>query len=385
MSLAPGSGIRVLHILHNLRGGGAQRRVAELVAFARQHGEDWMIAYLSEPSSQLMPYLERNGIPVVGPLSGSFRSPRNVTKLLQLVNELKPDLLNAHTTWPGFWAAKLHGRFSGPIVYTEHSVSSSPGFVGRVKFWIHAKLTFHGVDWIVCVSEALARAVRRVAPAVAHKTSVVYNGLDTRSLQVTKSRREVRRELSVADDQPLICAVGHIVQIKRYEVPIRAMASVCRDFPTAVLLIAGEVRDKALFQRLQGLAVQMGVQDNVAFLGMRHDVPDLLSAADVFVMSSHLEGLPGALVEAAFIGCPVVASAVWGIPEIIEAEQSGILVPPGDPEAFASGIKRLLSDPDLARRLAQRAQEDVRRRFTMEAMYEGYRQLYERLCSTHSP
>jgi glycosyltransferase involved in cell wall biosynthesis len=367
-------GPRVLHVLHTLRSGGAQWRTAELVAHACRGGEEWGIVYLSEPST-LRGFLEEAGVQVMGPLSGSYRSWRNSRRLLEKALEFGADIVHAHTNWPGLWTASLRRHFRGPLVY---SVRGRPFVsVWEPRGWIN-RYVFARVDWVVFISQHLRTNILRVWPQLAEKSGVIYTGLGARRLRPQKTRDQVRKELGLDPKQPVICAVGNILKIKGHEVAIRAMPLVSREEPEAVLLIVGEPVDMALYRKLEALTARLGLQDKVVMLGYREDVADLLAAADVFVMPSYSEGLPGALIEAMFTGCPVVASAVGGIPEVVTTGTTGVLVPPGDAEALAAAIKRLLADRDLAQQLAQRAQEEIRGRFTLQATYLGHRELYGR-------
>jgi glycosyltransferase involved in cell wall biosynthesis len=374
--------IRVLHVLPSLEAGGAVWRISEMTAAACRDGQEWGIVYFTEPSATRS-FLEAAGVKVFGPFCRSPRSWRNTGHLLRSAREFGAEIIHAHSTWPGLWAARLRGRFLGPLVFGVRGLGVPYPGPWAARSWLY-RYIYARVDWVVCVAQWLQREILRLAPQVASKCSVIYNGIDQQRLRPQKTREQMRRELGVSEGQRLICAVGNIEKIKGHDVAIRALALLHRRFPEAVLVIAGRAIDPAFAQHLQALAAQLGLQDAVAMIGQRSDIADLLAATDVFIMPSHSEGLPGALLEALFMGRPVVASDVGGIPEIVEAEKTGLLVPAGDAEALAAGIERLLADPDFAEELGRRGQAAVRQRFTLEAMYTNHCQLYERLLDARA-
>jgi glycosyltransferase involved in cell wall biosynthesis len=143
-----------------------------------------------------------------------------------------------------------------------------------------------------------------------------------------------------------------------------------------VLLVVGNgTQEKALQQR----AVALGIEDSVRFMGFRRDIADLLACLDVFVLSSFSEGLSLTLLEAAAMGLPVVATRVGGNPEVVQHEQTGLLVPSDVPEAMASALARLLQDPSERFRLGNQGRESYREHFTLSAMLRQYTTLYRRL------
>jgi glycosyltransferase involved in cell wall biosynthesis len=130
---------------------------------------------------------------------------------------------------------------------------------------------------------------------------------------------------------------------------------------------------------LQQRANGLGIGDSVRFMGFRRDIADLLACLDVFVLSSFSEGLSLTLLEAAAMGLPVVATRVGGNPEVVQHEQTGLLVPSDVPEAMASALARLLQDPSERLRLGNQGRESYREHFTLSAMLRQYTTLYRRL------
>ena len=139
------------------------------------------------------------------------------------------------------------------------------------------------------------------------------------------------------------------------------------------------VGDGPLRPAVEKAIVKMGLERKVLFLGIRDDVPQLLAASDVFVLSSDYEGVPLTVLEAMAAGKPVVATAVGGVPELIEDGETGILVPPRNPEALAQGILRLAKDASLRQRMGKAARERAQERFDISRTAREYEALYLRL------
>ena len=142
-------------------------------------------------------------------------------------------------------------------------------------------------------------------------------------------------------------------------------------------LVAGEGEELAV---LQEEALNLGIQENVKFLGFREDVPSLLRAMDVFLLPSLSEGLPLSVLEALALQKPVVASDVGGIPEVVEDGITGYLVPPKNPQALADKILLLLRNPQLAAEFGKEGRKSVEQAFSLEHMIQEYQSLYEELC-----
>ena len=247
-------------------------------------------------------------------------------------------------------------------------------------------------------NERVARALRRrvalrwafrrshVAVAVSEVTRVDMEGrlhLPARSMAVVPNGvpiregdpRPVRAELGLGPGELLLLAVGNCYERKGHRVLLSALQRVASDGKQRPLrlAIAGRGREEP---RLAGLARDWGVADRVHLLGSRPDVPDLLAAADVFVMPSFWEGMPLALLEAMLAGKPCIASNVGGIPEVISSPELGLLVPAGDPGALAGAIARLYDEPALRERLGRAARDFALDHYTLPVMADAYERLY---------
>src|SRR5262249_54575150 len=222
-------------------------------------------------------------------------------------------------------------------------------------------LVARGTDGLICVAEALRREVATWTSPPSPKVVTIYSGIDFAAIAPRKSREAVRETLALGDAWPVIGAVGHLREAKAYEVLIEAAGILRQSYPRLRLLIVGEgERREFLESRIR----DAGLSASVTLLGERRDVADLLGTFDVYAMSSLWEGVGRAMTEAMYRALPVVATAVYGVPELVLNGETGLVVPTRDPVALAASIDRLLCDRALADRLGAAARRRVEERMS---------------------
>jgi glycosyltransferase involved in cell wall biosynthesis len=183
-----------------------------------------------------------------------------------------------------------------------------------------------------------------------------------------------RKELGLPPEGPIIGTVGRLVPIKGHTWLVRAVARVLVEFPQTCVVLVG---DGPLLGELKDLAAELGISPHVVFLGTRHDIPECLAVLDLFVLPSLNEGMGRALLEAMAVGCPVVATRVGGIPDIVADGTTGLLVPPRDDRALAEAILTLLWDPSRRAAYGEAARRHVDGRFDVETMVRNIERLYD--------
>jgi glycosyltransferase involved in cell wall biosynthesis len=205
---------------------------------------------------------------------------------------------------------------------------------------------------------------------------VVHNGVDLARLRRHRPRTEVRRELGLA---PEAVVVGLVARLDHWGKGHRdfftALATLPDGYPVEALIIGGGRREA----EMRRLAAELGLAGRVHFLGQRDDVPDLLSALDLFVLPSHSEGVSLALLEAMAAGLPVIVSRVGGLPEVVTDGENGLLIPPKDTEALTQALACLLADPALAQRLGANARRHVEENFSLERLGREINGIYTEL------
>lgn len=229
---------------------------------------------------------------------------------------------------------------------------------------------------IVANSDNIA-APLRADPRFGHKTMTVYNAVDLSRYEQTDDRRA---ELG-SDTRPVIGFVGQIVPRKGLDTLIRAMPEILRTHGDALLVVVGcaPPGEPDYERECRRLAAELGVERQVHFTGYRRDVPAWMRTFTIFALPTRSEPFGKVVIEAMAAGCPVVVSAVGGIPEIVREPGLGTLVPPDAPDRVAHEVRRYLVDRELARRVGENAAQYVRERFSMPAMIDRLEQLYESL------
>jgi len=205
----------------------------------------------------------------------------------------------------------------------------------------------------------------------------IYNGIDIESLEKRKvDRIQKREELGIANDCILIVTAGRLVPVKGQSYLITAFAQVITEIPNIRLVFLG---DGVLRGELSGQVKTLGLEKQVLFLGMRSDVPEIISCSDLFVLPSINEGFGVVLLEAMAMKCPIVATNVGGVPEVVLDGETGILVPPGDPVQLAGGIIRLLKDTSLALKMAECGYQRLKVCFDIRETVSKTEHLYKEL------
>jgi glycosyltransferase involved in cell wall biosynthesis len=252
------------------------------------------------------------------------------------------------------------------VVYTEHNIATSY----RQPTRLVNRLTYRRNQAVIAVSDAVAESLVDYPGPVPR---VIPNGV---SVSAGSSEVEkVRDEIGLRPDQRLIVHVGNIRPYKGHENLIAATAQIVAKEPNVLIVSVGAEKHDGDLARVRESAEAAGVSEYVRFMGRREDARAFLAAADVVVNPADVEGLPLAILEALAFGRPVVATAVGGVPSVIVDGVTGLLVPPGDPEALAAGVLEALESPD-AGTWGQRGADLVAAEYGIARMIADYEKLY---------
>ena len=372
--------MRVLWLIDSLALGGAEALVASFARAAAARGDEPHVAFLKRIAGN--PFEEEiraGGVPL------SFLDARNLRdraawrRLLALLEGGGFDVLHAHLAYASLWGAHAGARSGVPVVATLHvePEAVSPWSRERIRrrLLVHA-LRRHAAA-VLAVSEAVREAwSRRGLPRAL--IEVLPNGVDVEGLAAPRpgSRHRLRAELGVGEGEPLALVVAALRPGKGLETLVAALARLAASGRALRCVVAG---DGALRTSLERDSAARGAP--VRWLGLRRDVPDLLAAADLFVLPSERDALPTVLLEAMAAGLPVLTTPVGGIPEIVADGETGVLVPAGDPEELAAALGRLAGDEGLRRRLGAAGQRRVRERFSLETWMERLETVYRRAAA----
>ncbi len=373
----------VCYAIDSVAGGGGAERA--LVAMAPRYARDGIqldIVYLKDTPG-LQDELAAAGARLF-PITGSTR--QQIAKLTRLLRERRPDLI--HTTLA---QSNLVGRAAGtlarvPVVTSLVNVSYGPEYLADPGLRAWKVRTLHALDALT------ARRVRRfhaltdhVADVMAQRLRVPRGRIDViprgRDAAVIGTRTDERRAaaragLGIADGVPLVLAAARHERQKGLDVLIGAWPAVLAAVPDAQLVIAG--RDGNATTALRALVASLDVGDSVTFLGRRDDVPDLMCAADAFVVPSRWEGLGSVLVEAMALQVPIVASDIPPIRQTVADEGNALLFAREDSAALAAAVVATLSEPDRARERTARAKARFDEHYTLDLVWSRMKEFYAR-------
>jgi L-malate glycosyltransferase len=378
LRLPDDAAVRVCHVMSADLWAGAEVQVATAASYLVERPDVRMSAVLLN-DGPLANELRRLGIPVVVIDEHRHNAARILIGLARYLRSHPADIVHTHRykdTMLGACAARLAGV---PCVFrTVHGWSEALRGWDRVKFVLYDaldKMTLRClVDRIIAVSTHVAG---RLEDAGCSPAAVVplHNGVALHRIRPARARDEVRRELGIDEDTPLVGTVGRLSPVKGQAHLLQSARLVLEQQPAARFLIVG---DGPLKADLIGAAMSLGIDRACLFVGARTDVYDLISAMDVFVLPSLDEGLPLALLEAMALARPVVATAVGGVPEVIAHRRTGLLVKPRDERALADACVALLSNREWADTLGTRARQKAIQEFSHERHGQALVGMYRR-------
>ncbi len=346
---------------------GGQSQALLLLQGLRTRGHEAEL--LSVRGAALAERAKASGIAVhEAPTSG--RRLGAVLRLRRLLRATRFDLLHANEphALTAAWLAGAHRRM--PVVAARRvAYPIATGPIARARYVAARR--------IIAVSEFVARSVTD-SGLPADTIRVVYDGVKVPPLTSEDSRQQAREHWGLTRDEPLIGCVGYLLPEKGQEFLLRALPEIRAHFANCRLLLVGDGPERP---RLERLADQVGVRTAVHFAGLVKDLDEVYKALDVFVFPSLAEPLGSSLLMAMAAGLPVVAVASGAVPEVIESEVSGLLVPHPDHRKIAASVVRLITDSELAARLGLRARAVICEKFSADRMVEETVRVYNELAS----
>jgi glycosyltransferase involved in cell wall biosynthesis len=332
--------------------------VAELDVTVAAHGRGFLADAATEAGAAYVPLAH-----VRRPLR-PLEDLRGFVELVRLLRRERPQILHANSSKAGI-LGRLAAVVTGVPVrfFTVHgwAFKAHEGLAARFYLWAD-RLMRPLTTTTICVAHSELEAGLRARTCRADRAVVIHNGIEL-------GPRPARRE---RPGEPVtLVSVGRMRAPKDFVTLVRAMTAL--DPAAARLRIVGDGPDR---DAVEAEIRSHGLHDAVELLGERDDVPEILAAADVFVLSSHSEGLPMSVLEAMATGLPVVASAVGGVPEAVADRETGLLVAPRDPGALGEALDRLVSDAGLRVRLGAAGRRRAADRFAIEACRRAHLELY---------
>lgn len=360
---------RVLLLIKGLGIGGAEKLISEGARHWDRTRFNYEVAYMLPWKDQLVGELAAHGVAVhmVGTERGL--TPASVLNVRRLIKELDVNLVHAHSPTMGILCRIVSPV---PVVYTEHNVVGSYRPITRAA----NRLTYRRNAAVIAVSDAVAQSV---ATWNGPDPVVIPNGV---SAHVTREEAAAARVgIGLSPDDTLVVHVGNIRPGKGHDNLIEATRTLVDIRADVRVVSIGAEKFPGDLDRVRRQAHEAGLDHHLQFLGRRPDALAFVGAADAYVSPSDVEGLPVAILEAMSLAKPVAATAVGGVPSIINDGQTGRLVDPGEPEDLARAIADILDNPALAGRMGSAAQNLVERRHGLETMVRATEDLYDGLLN----
>lgn len=360
--------MRILYVVTGLGLGGAERVVCDLADRMYEQGNEVKIVYLIGEVLTLPAYedveiikLHLNG---VGSLLSAY------VQLAKTIKKYKPNVVHSHMVHANLLTRMV--RLVTPmekLISTAHN--SNEG--GRSRMLLY-RATHHLADMTTNVSKEAVAAFERIGAVPKGGMSSVYNGIDLHKFHyISDARTELNEELAIGKGCKIILAVGSLCNKKDYPNLLQAISLLKKNVRYSFkLLIVG---DGCLRAVLESMVSELDVQDEALFLGMRHDIPKLMSAADVFVLPSKYEGFGLVVAEAMACQCLVVATDCGGVAEVLNNAE--FLVPPSDAVALKNKIKYALAlEGNTKEKVINQNLQHVQRSFSLDSAVKIWIDIY---------
>jgi len=363
--------VRAIIVDLSKRFGGASTRTITLA----QGLKSWDVAIAGLSGSPVVEMAKMKGIPVI--TIGKYRG-----------NPLIPFRLAAYIRRGGYQVldtqniqSKLWGSIAALLTNTALVSTLNSWYIsehgGSLKGKIYAAIDFltnWKIDRYVAVSEAIKKSLLRAGIADS-SVDVIHNAVEVDGNPKSMDAKQFRKEWGLPEDAIICVAVGRLVWAKGFDDLIKAFYSVVNEIHNVYLMIVG---GGEMFSALSAQVVQTGLQNKIFLAGYRHHdwVQDTLKCADIFVMSSRSEGVPYALLEAAAVGLPTVATDCGGIPEVVTNRVEALLVPVGNITALSTAIMELCNDKKYAKELGRNIKEKIKTEYSLGSQLNAVKQAY---------
>lgn len=364
--------INVLQLTYGLRFGGMEKVIQNLCR-GLDKGRFNVMACCLTKKGEYAEELEREGYKVY--LCSQVNRLNKYTKSWRVKNILEREkihILHSHNTQAfldGVVGAKL--ARTPVFIHTDHVRK----FPDRLRYMVAEKIASYFVDEIVAVSNHVKENLIKYEKIPSHKISIIYNGTDFSPSKNPDVISAVRDEFNIKPDEKVVGCVARLRPQKAYELFLKVAARILGQISNVKFLIVGDGEE---YNRLVNLCNYLGITSYVYFTGARADVERVISIFDVFLLTSLYEGMPICLLESMASGIPIVATAVGGVPELIQDGVSGFVVHSRDPDQIAERVIRLLSNDDLRIKMGRTGQRVYQTKFTAKKMVAQYTELYQR-------
>lgn len=368
----------IFQMIDGLSTGGAEQLQVTFAKEANRRGFKLAVISLDkDDDSQYVKQLRALGMAVYFFPTKRILDFSNLYKIARLFWLEQPDILHTHLTYSNIIGSLIARLTRTPVVATLHSIGIDQRFRAPRTELAEKFALRYLVHKIIACGPAVARHYEK--NNTNKPITVIPNAVDD-GPQITPSERDaLRKQIAGESDCPIIISVGRLIVEKGFEDLLNAFSVVHASHPSAFLAIVGSDTTGDYKDVLEQKIKDLCLSDHVKLLGWRTDVPSLLLASDIFVLASHWEGLPIAVLEAMTAGLPVVATDVsdnaWAI------DSAGVTVPPRQPEMLADAMAKLLDEPGRCKALGKAAQVRIKQNFSPAIWFDKIITVYQSLLN----
>ncbi len=374
-----GDRIRILYLIPSFRTGGAEVQLLSLVRGLDKSRFDVTVAAFYEGGDLDASFEETPDIDVVylqkkGGFDFTF-----LRRLISLIRRRKFQIVQSYNVSARFFGILVAKLMRTPAaIATERTARLLYSSMGSRVYLFLEKQALRSADLVIANSRA-GQKFATSRGAAAHKTVVVYNGIDSERITARKRPQDVRRSLGIPATAFVVGMAARVERIKDPFTLVEAARQVLEDAADVRFLLVG---DGPLLADVKTEIDALGLKDRFICTGRRSDAADFINIMDVVVLTSHrVEGCSNSLLEAMWLGKPVVATRVGGNVEVVHHQENGLLIPPQRPDELAASVFKLHADASLRQRLGRQAAEDARSRFSQSVMVRRHEEIYKSLLA----
>lgn len=355
--------MKILQVITSMRIGGAEKLVAEMVPLMKKAGHEVDILLFDGTETSFKQELKKKGVTIYNLSIGGF--VYNPLYIFKLVSYLKKyDIIHTHNTACQLFVALANILYSATIITTEHNTSN------RRRNWKWFRIIdnwmYNKYKTIICISDAAEKNLKEYLNHCKTHIITIYNGINITQFSKAKANNTLKQE---SEKRHILTMVAGFREQKDQDTLIRSLKHLPIDHYEVWLIGDGERKSQ-----LCELCKKEHVENYVRFLGIRNDIPEILKASDIIIMSSHFEGLSLSSIEGMVSGKPFIASDVDGLREITKG--AGILFPEGNEKALAKNIQELIENKIL---YDETAQQCMKKAAKYDIMYttKKYLEIYQ--------
>jgi|GEM_PF-343022 sugar transferase (PEP-CTERM/EpsH1 system associated) len=374
--------VNVMFIINGLGIGGAERNLVEMLRNYRSDRYNPIVCSVGQ-GGPFQEVLEAHNIPVYVFYK---KHPFDVSLVFKVAKLMRRYRCKIAVTI--LFYADIIGSLAAWLARVPVCIMWSAGTIGKGskndgrRHRLSYKLVRHLVKYVISVSRKTAQFLVKERSIPANKIKILHYGVDINNFAPMSEheRKKKRAELGYTDQHFLVAEIGRLTEQKGHIYLIRAAVSLVRKHPNLRFLIIG---DGPLRESLKEEVRRQGLETFFNFLGARKDIRELLNAIDLMVLPSLWEGLPNIILEAMACGTPIVATAVDGTPEAVVDGETGILIPPRDPDALARAIDHLIGNRELLKKMGRNARMRAIEEFSIGKQIERFNALFDLSLSTN--